>query len=93
MWIHQIRQEEYMSLTSLLIFVVVGAVAGWLAGIIMKGGGFGLVGNIIVGIIGSFIGAFLFRVLGITAGGMLGSIVVALVGAIVLLYIVKLIKK
>jgi uncharacterized membrane protein YeaQ/YmgE (transglycosylase-associated protein family) len=93
MWIHQIRQEEYMSLTSLLIFVVVGAVAGWLAGIIMKGGGFGLVGNIIVGIIGSFIGAFLFRVIGITAGGMLGSIVVALVGAIVLLYIVKLIKK
>lgn len=82
-----------MSLTSLLIFVVAGAVAGWLAGIIMKGGGFGLAGNIGVGIIGSFIGGFLFRVFGITAGGMLGSIVVALVGAIVLLYIVKLIKK
>ena len=82
-----------MSLTSLLIFVVIGAVAGWLAGIIMKGGGFGLVGNIVVGIVGSFIGGFLFRLFGITAGGTLGSIVVALVGAIVLLYIVKMIKK
>ncbi|MBP7604582.1 MAG: GlsB/YeaQ/YmgE family stress response membrane protein [Spirochaetes bacterium] len=82
-----------MSITSLLLFVVIGAVAGWLAGKIMKVVGFGLVGNIIVGIIGSFIGGFMFKGLGITAGGMFGSLIVALVGALVLLYIVKLIKK
>ena len=57
-----------MSITSLLLFVVIGAVAGWLAGKIMKVVGFGLVGNIIVGIIGSFIGGFMFKGLGITAG-------------------------
>ena len=73
-----------MNVTSLLIFVAIGAVAGWLAGIIMKGGGFGLIGNIIVGIVGSFIGGFLFSVLQLKAGGIIGSIVVALVGAIVL---------
>jgi len=82
-----------MNVTSLLIFVAIGAVAGWLAGIIMKGGGFGLIGNIIVGIIGSFIGGVLFSVLQLKAGGIIGSIVVALVGAIVLLFIVKMIKK
>ena len=82
-----------MSITSLLLFVVIGAVAGWLAGKIMKVVGFGLVGNIIVGIIGSFIGGFMFKGLGITAGGMFGSFIFALVGALLLLYIVKLIKK
>lgn len=82
-----------MSITSLLLFVAIGAAAGWLAGKIMKVVGFGLVGNIIVGIIGSFIGGFMFKGLGITAGGMFGSLIVALVGALVLLYIVKLIKK
>ncbi len=82
-----------MSITSLLLFVVIGAVAGWLAGKIMKVVGFGLFGNIIVGIIGSFIGGFMFKGLGIKAGGIFGSLIVALVGALVLLYIVKLNKK
>ncbi len=82
-----------MDLTSLLIWIVIGAVAGWLAGKIMKGGGFGLLGNIIIGIIGAFIGGFVFGLLGITAGGIIGSIVMATIGAIFLLYIIKLIKK
>jgi uncharacterized membrane protein YeaQ/YmgE (transglycosylase-associated protein family) len=74
-------------------FLIIGLVAGWLAGQIMKGKGFGLVGNLIVGVIGSFIGGFLFRLIGLSAGGLIGNLIVALVGAIVLLWIVGLIKK
>jgi uncharacterized membrane protein YeaQ/YmgE (transglycosylase-associated protein family) len=66
---------------------------GWLAGVIMKGGGFGLVGNIVVGIIGSLIGGWLFGLLGIGAGGLIGSIIAAVVGAIILLAIIRLIKR
>ena len=72
-----------MDLTSLIIWLLIGAIAGWLAGKIMKGGGFGLVGNIVIGIIGALIGGFLFGLLGITAGGIIGSIVMATVGAVV----------
>ena len=82
-----------MDITLLLIFIVIGAVAGWLAGVIMKGGGFGLLGNIAVGIIGGVVGGFLFRLLAIAAGGLLGSIVTATVGAVVLLFLVGLFKK
>ena len=82
-----------MDLTSILIFLAIGAVAGWLAGVIMKGGGFGLVGDIIVGIIGAVLGGWLFGVLGITAGGLIGAIITATVGACVLLLIVRVIKK
>ena len=82
-----------MDLTSLIIWIIIGAVAGWLAGKIMKGGGFGLLGNIIIGIIGAFIGGLIFGLLGITAGGIIGSIIMATICAIVLLYIVKLVKK
>jgi uncharacterized membrane protein YeaQ/YmgE (transglycosylase-associated protein family) len=59
----------------------------------MKGRGFGLIGNLIVGVIGAFVGGFLFRILGLTAGGLIGSLVVAFVGAVVLLFIVGLMKK
>lgn len=82
-----------MDLTGLLIFLAIGAVAGWLAGKVMKGSGFGLVGNIAVGIVGAVLGGMLFGLLGITAGGLIGSIAMATVGAIVLLYVVSLIKK
>jgi uncharacterized membrane protein YeaQ/YmgE (transglycosylase-associated protein family) len=82
-----------MDITSLLIFLAIGAVAGWLGSTIMKGGGFGLLGNIVVGVVGAFIGGFLFNFLGISAGGLIGSIVTATVGAIVLLFIIGLIKK
>jgi uncharacterized membrane protein YeaQ/YmgE (transglycosylase-associated protein family) len=79
---------------SLLWFLVVGLVAGWLAGILVKGGGFGLVGDLIVGVVGAFIGGFLFNTFGVSmGGGLLGSIIVATVGAVVLLFIVRLIKR
>jgi uncharacterized membrane protein YeaQ/YmgE (transglycosylase-associated protein family) len=74
----------------LLAWLIVGAIAGWLAGQFMKGGGYGLIGDIIVGIIGAFIGGFLLSVLGIGgSAGLLGSIVVAFIGAIVLIAIVR----
>ena len=82
-----------MESTSLIMFLVIGAIAGWLAGLLMKGGGFGLIGNIIVGIIGAFIGGFLGNVLGIAATGIVGSILLATAGAAVLLFLVGLIKK
>lgn len=77
----------------LIFTLIIGAVAGWLAGTIMKGKGFGVLGNIIVGIVGAMLGGFLFGLLGVSAGGMVGSLVTATVGAIVLLWLVSLIKK
>ncbi len=75
-------------------FLIVGAIVGWLAGLIVKGRGFGLIGDIIVGVVGAFIGGFLFRFLEISLfSGFLGSIVTALIGAIVLLVVIKAIKK
>lgn len=82
-----------MDLTSLIVFLIIGAVAGWLAGVVMKGGGFGLLGDIVVGIIGAFIGGWLFGVLGIFAGGFVGAVITAFVGACVLLFVIRLIKK
>jgi uncharacterized membrane protein YeaQ/YmgE (transglycosylase-associated protein family) len=81
-----------MDITGLIIFLVIGAIAGWLAGVIMKGGGYGLAGDIIVGIIGSLIGGWLFGLLGIAAGGLIGSIIAAVVGAIILIAILRMIK-
>ncbi|MGB5224000.1 MAG: GlsB/YeaQ/YmgE family stress response membrane protein [Arenicellales bacterium] len=82
-----------MDLVSLAIFLGIGALAGFLAGSIMKGQGFGLLGNIIIGIIGAVIGGSVFSLLGISAGGMVGSLITAVVGAVILLYLVSLIKK
>jgi uncharacterized membrane protein YeaQ/YmgE (transglycosylase-associated protein family) len=76
----------------LIWFLLVGLIAGWLAGTIMKGSGFGLIGDLVVGVLGAFLGAWIFGLLGITAGGLLGAILVALVGALVLLWIVRLIR-
>lgn len=77
----------------LIWFVLIGLIAGWLAGEIMKGSGFGLLGNLVVGVIGALIGGFLFRILGITAGGLLGQLIVATIGAIVLLFVVGWLRK
>ncbi|HYQ72051.1 MAG TPA: GlsB/YeaQ/YmgE family stress response membrane protein [Gammaproteobacteria bacterium] len=82
-----------MEATSLLMFLAIGALAGWLAGTLMKGGGFGLLGNIVVGIIGAVIGGFVFGLLGITASGLIGSLITAVVGAGILLFLVGLVKK
>jgi uncharacterized membrane protein YeaQ/YmgE (transglycosylase-associated protein family) len=76
-----------------LWFLLIGLAAGWLAGQLTKGGGFGLVGDLIVGVIGAMLGGFLFGLLGIAATGLLGSLVVATVGAIVLLFLLRVIKK
>lgn len=76
----------------LLWFALIGIAAGWLAGQIMKGGGFGLVGDLIVGVIGALLGGFLLGLLGIYAYGLLGNLVVATVGAIILIALLRLIK-
>ncbi|BDD88241.1 GlsB/YeaQ/YmgE family stress response membrane protein [Desulfofustis limnaeus] len=78
---------------SLLLFLLIGLAAGWLAGRIMKGGGFGLIGNMVVGVIGAVLGGWLFGLFGIALGGLFGSLVTAVVGAVVLLYLIKLIKR
>ncbi|MEA2338174.1 MAG: hypothetical protein QOE82_2181 [Thermoanaerobaculia bacterium] len=81
-------------MNNLIWFLIIGAVAGWLAGLLMKGRGFGILGDIIVGIVGALLGGWLFGVLGISAGGGLaGSLIVAFIGAVVLLFIVRLIKR
>jgi uncharacterized membrane protein YeaQ/YmgE (transglycosylase-associated protein family) len=83
-----------MSGTGLILFILIGLAAGWLAGQIVKGGGYGLVGDIIVGVIGAVIGGFLFQRSGAFAGsGLLGSLIVATIGAVILLFVLRLIKK
>jgi uncharacterized membrane protein YeaQ/YmgE (transglycosylase-associated protein family) len=79
---------------SLIIFLAVGAVAGWLAGLLMRGGGFALLGNTVVGIVGAVVGGWLFRVLGISAaGGLVGALITAVVGAALLLFVAGLIQR
>lgn len=76
-----------------LWFALIGLCAGWLAGQLVKGSGFGLVGDIVVGVVGSLLGGYLFSTFGIASGsGLLGSLVVATIGAVVLLFGLRLIK-
>lgn len=83
-----------MTLESLIIFLLIGAVAGWLAGLIVKGFGFGIVGNIVVGIVGAFIAGFLFPALNVSLGaGIVGAIIHATIGAVVLLLVVRVLKR
>ena len=83
-----------MALESLIIFLIVGAVAGWLAGLIVKGYGFGLLGNMVVGVIGAFIGGWLFGHFNVMHGqGIIGELVGATVGAVILLLILRLIRR
>ena len=82
-----------MAVTALIWMLVIGAIAGWLAGLVMKGRGFGILGNIVVGIVGAVIGGFLFTALGIAFWGLLGTLLVAFIGAVILLFIVGLIKR
>ncbi len=77
-----------------LIFLIVGAVAGWLAGVVVKGGGYGLIGDIVLGILGGVIAGWLFGHLGISlGGGLLGQIISAAIGAVILLLVIRLIKR
>jgi uncharacterized membrane protein YeaQ/YmgE (transglycosylase-associated protein family) len=78
----------------ILSWIIVGLVAGWLAGVVMKGGGYGLVVDIVLGVLGAIVGGWLFGALGIyPGGGLLGSIIVAFVGAVILVLITRLIKR
>jgi len=78
----------------ILAWIVVGLIAGWLAGQVMKGGGYGVAVDIILGLVGGVLGGWIFGRLGIsTGGGMIGSIIVAFVGAVILVGITRLLKR
>ena len=77
----------------ILYWLVVGGIAGWLAGQVMKGRGFGLLGNILIGLVGGVVGGYVFDVLGLSASGTIGNIVVAFVGGVILVAVVNLIRK
>jgi uncharacterized membrane protein YeaQ/YmgE (transglycosylase-associated protein family) len=77
----------------LISWIVVGLIAGWLAGKVMKGGGYGVLADIVLGILGGIVGGWVFGMLGLHAGGLVGSIVVAFVGAVILVWIVRKVKR
>jgi uncharacterized membrane protein YeaQ/YmgE (transglycosylase-associated protein family) len=72
-----------------LWFLIIGLAAGWLAGKLIRGHGFGVAGNLVVGILGALVGGFVFRLLHVTSYGVIGSLVTATVGAVILLWVVK----
>ena len=80
-------------MVDLLGFIIIGIISGWLAGKLTKGKGFGLTVNLIIGILGSLLGGFLFRLLGFYSDGIIASIIVSTVGAILTLYLVNKIKE
>ena len=82
-----------MTLTSLIWFLLIGLIAGWLAGRVMRGGGYGIVGDMIVGVIGALLGGWLFGVLGIGVGGLIGAIITAFVGAVILIALLRVIRR
>jgi uncharacterized membrane protein YeaQ/YmgE (transglycosylase-associated protein family) len=90
---YHFKREAHMNAEAIIIVVLVGLVAGWLAGLIWRGAGFGLIGNVLVGIVGSFIGSFLFGILHIRFYGIIGSIVAALIGALILLFIIGKVRR
>ncbi len=78
---------------NIIWFMVIGLIAGWLAGMITKGRGFGVFINLVVGVLGALLGGFLFGLLGLSAHGFIGSVVMAVVGAVVLLFLIGMIKR
>ena len=80
-------------ISNLIWWIVVGLIAGWAAGKIMKGGGYGAVMDIILGVVGAVVGGWLLGALGVHAGGFISTIVVAIIGAIFLIWLTRLIKK
>ena len=83
-----------MGFTGFLAWIVIGLIAGWLAGKVMKGGGYGVVMDIVLGILGAIVGGWIFGMLGIwRGGGMIGSIIVAFIGAVILVWVTRLLKK
>lgn len=83
-----------MTLEAIIVIIIIGLVAGWLAGQIVKGGGFGLVGDLIVGLLGALIGNWLLPRIGLgLGGGLVGEIITAVIGAVILLAILKLVRR
>jgi uncharacterized membrane protein YeaQ/YmgE (transglycosylase-associated protein family) len=83
-----------MGAQGLIIFIIVGVVAGWLAGQVVRGGGFGLVGDLIVGVVGALIAGWLFPRIGLSlGGGIVGAIISSAIGAIILLFVIRLVKR
>ena len=77
-----------------LWFILIGLAAGWLAGQFMSGGGYGVVGDILLGVVGAVVGGFLFRQVGLSAGGgLIGALIVATIGAVVLIFLVRVVKR
>ncbi len=89
-----IEQEKVMGIESLIVMLIIGAIAGWLAGLIVKGFGFGLLGNIIVGIVGAFVAGLVLPAIGIgLGGGIVAAIIHSTIGAVILLFLIKLVKR
>ncbi len=83
-----------MTVLDIILWIVIGAVAGWIAGELMRGRGFGIVGNIIVGIVGAIIGGLIFDALDFAPGlGIIGSLIMSLIGAIILLFIIGMFSR
>jgi uncharacterized membrane protein YeaQ/YmgE (transglycosylase-associated protein family) len=80
-------------MSGLLWFILVGLIAGWLAGVLVKGGGFGILGDIVVGILGAVIGGYLFGTISVGQSGLLGAILIATVGAVILIFVLRLIRR
>jgi uncharacterized membrane protein YeaQ/YmgE (transglycosylase-associated protein family) len=88
------KRGIFMDAQSLIVWLIVGAIAGWLAGKVVKGGGFGLIGDIIVGIVGSIIAGWLLPQIGLMiGGGFIGAVIDAFIGAVILLFVLRLIKR
>lgn len=83
-----------MGIEALIIFLIIGAIAGWLAGLIVKGYGFGLLGNIVIGIVGAFVAGLILPAIGLgLGGGILAAIIHATIGAVILLFLIRLVKR
>jgi uncharacterized membrane protein YeaQ/YmgE (transglycosylase-associated protein family) len=78
---------------NVLVWIIVGLVAGWLASLVVKGRSMGLVGNLIVGLLGAVVGGWVFGLLGVGAAGLLGEILVAFVGAVILIVVVRALRR
>jgi uncharacterized membrane protein YeaQ/YmgE (transglycosylase-associated protein family) len=82
-----------ISLTTIIWWLIVGLIAGFLASLVMRGGGYGIVGDIVVGLVGAFIGGFLASMLGLGVSGLVGTIVVAFIGACILILLLRLVSR
>ena len=80
-------------MSTIIFWLIFGAIAGWIAGKIMRGGGFGVLMNIVIGVVGSFVGNAMFWLLGLSATGFIGRLIVATLGAIILIYLADYLAK